>query len=471
MSILKYNILMTKKTRTILFFVCVFLFLLVAPFVIFYSQGYRINFETKKITKTGGIFLKIEPRQAEIYLNEKLNKKTDLFFGSALIENLLPRKYKISIKKNGYQNWEKNLEVKEGLVTEAKNIILIPQSVNFQILSNNVNDYFLSPDEKKLVFKKEKESGWYLTMFDLEKNIESVLIEEKNISQKKADFSNLQWSPDSKKIILEVLIGNEKKYYILEINSPLPIVPILINLPENAENISFSQLDSQKLFFLKEKNLFEINYKTKMISEPILNNLLNYKIDGDNILYLDISGFMYSYNLISKNQEKLNIEPFQVKEGASYEIFSYLPKIFLKENNVFFQLKSNTKNFEKIFDLVKNLEFSSDKKKLLFFNNNEIWILYLEDILTENQKKAGDLQLLCRFSESIENVFWLTNYYVIFSVGDKIKIAEIDERDKIQIWDFDLFKSDVPPKISFSQKNKELYILSKNFYKSEKLIK
>jgi len=83
---------MTKKTRTILFLICLFLFLLIAPSAIFYSQGYRFDFDSKKITQTGGLFLKVFPKSAEIYLDGKLKKKTDFFFGSILIENLLPKK-------------------------------------------------------------------------------------------------------------------------------------------------------------------------------------------------------------------------------------------------------------------------------------------------------------------------------------------------------------------------------------------
>lgn len=83
------------------------MFLLIAPSIVLYSQGYRIDFENKKITQTGGLFLKISPKQADIYLNGKLSRKTDFFFGSALIENLLPKKYKLEIKKTGYQSWKK----------------------------------------------------------------------------------------------------------------------------------------------------------------------------------------------------------------------------------------------------------------------------------------------------------------------------------------------------------------------------
>lgn len=122
---------MTKKTRTILFFTFAALFVLAAPTVLFYSQGYRFDFETKKVVQTGGLYFKVAPRSAQVYLNGKLKGTTSLFTNSALVENLLPKTYYAEIKKDGYRSWQKTLEVKESQVTEAKNILLFPENINF----------------------------------------------------------------------------------------------------------------------------------------------------------------------------------------------------------------------------------------------------------------------------------------------------------------------------------------------------
>ena len=122
---------MTKKSRTILFIFCILLFLIIAPLTVYYSQGYRFDFTGRKVTRTGGIFLQVLPKQADIYLNGTFEKKTDFLFGSALVDNLLPKKYKIEVKKEGYLAWEKTLEIKEKEVVESKSIILFPQNLNF----------------------------------------------------------------------------------------------------------------------------------------------------------------------------------------------------------------------------------------------------------------------------------------------------------------------------------------------------
>ena len=140
---------MTRKTRKILFFVFFLIFLLGAPLIILYYQGYRFDLEKKSLTQTGGLFLKVTPKQAEIYIDGELVKKTDFFFGSTLIENLLPKKYKIEIKKEEYFPWEKILEIRAKEVTEGKNIVLFPENINFEILLKNVGNFWFSPDERK----------------------------------------------------------------------------------------------------------------------------------------------------------------------------------------------------------------------------------------------------------------------------------------------------------------------------------
>lgn len=126
---------MNKKTRTIFFFAFIFLFVLAAPSVILYSQGYRLDFNPPaggiKIVQTGGLYFKVSPRSAQVYVNGNLKDTTSIFTNSALVENLLPKTYYVEIKKDGYYSWQKTLTVTERQVAEAKNITLFPQNISF----------------------------------------------------------------------------------------------------------------------------------------------------------------------------------------------------------------------------------------------------------------------------------------------------------------------------------------------------
>lgn len=455
------DISMTKRTRTILFFTCIFLFLIVAPLVVLYSQGYRFDFSPpaggKIFVQTGAFYFKVLPNSAEIYLDGKLKKKTDFFFGTVFIKNLLPKKYTIEIKKDSYLSWSKTIELKENEVQEFKDIALIPANPDFSILTKKVDDFFFSPDKKEMILKKTGEQGWYLTSFDLEKKVESVLIEEKKLSQKGASFSSLEWSPDSKKVVLKAGVNEQERYFLLELDKSFPLSPISLDFLIGLEKISFNPQNPQKLFFIANGDLLEADYKTKTISGPILSDVITYEIFNGAVFSLDSLGFLTTSDFSGKTKEKINSEPFPLKGEVQYQIFVSPTNVLLLEDDTLFFLDKTSKIFKQISRPVKEVKFSDDFKKAVYSSDSEIWILYLEDILEQPSKKAGQSQLTARFSEKIGGVFWLTNHYLIFNIGSQVKIAEIDDRDKVQIWDFSESKE---PKIFFNQTDKKLYLLS-----------
>ena len=470
---------MTKKTRTVLFSICVFLFLVSASAVVFYSQGYRFDFEKKKITKTGAFYFKVLPRSAQIYLNGQLKKETDFIFGSALIENLLPKTYNIQIKKEGYFTWEKTLEIKEKQVTEAKNIVLIPEKLGFALLNKEVKDFFFSPDAKKIILEEIRENGWQINLYDLKNNVKSYLIGEKDIAkgeESRVDFLSLKFSPDSKRILLKVGLREEERYFILDLEKTPPDLISLSFLGTDIQDISFNPQVPQKIFFTKpsgkgikeneilQTDLFEANWQSKEISQTILSNLIAYEASGGNIFFISGEGVLFRTDFSGKRQEQISPLPFPIKKEVNLQLLVNFPKILLKENDNLYFLNQDLESFKNLSGPVYNSSFSPDFKKIVYFNNYEIWVLFLEEKFDQPQKKVGEEIFLTRFSEKIGEVFWLTSHYLIFNTGSKIKIAEIDDRDKINIVDLVEFPD---PKIFWNQNNKKLYILSeKNLYTS-----
>ena len=461
---------MTKRIRTILFFICVFSFLIIAPSLILYSQGYRLDFEKRKIVKTGAFYFKIIPRGAKVFVDGKLKKKTDFFFGSAFIENLFPKKYFVEIQKPEYQSWKKNLEIKEAQVTEAKNIVLIPEKLDLKLLEKEVKDFFYSPDERKIVLKKEilvnEEKGWSLKVYEPEREIKSHLVDEKEISEKEVSLLNLIWSPDSERLILEVEIEEEKKYFLLDLKESPPLLNELDFL-EGIEVLSLHPTDPKKLFFTKAKEdtlaLFEGDIE-KESEEVVLEDVITYEISGGNIFWLSKEGFLQKSDFSGKSQ-KMNREPIPLKEEGSYQIDILNSKIFLREDEQLFLFDDNSRELKEIGNKIKSLKISADSKKICLQNNFEIWLLFLKAGLGQPEKEAGSKLFLTRFSEKIGQVFWWTSHYLLFNTGSKIKIIEIDDRDEIQIWDLSDFED---PEIYFSQKDKRLYILSRsNLFFSE----
>ncbi|HUW71612.1 MAG TPA: hypothetical protein VMV66_00225 [Candidatus Humimicrobiaceae bacterium] len=432
---------MSKKTRTILFLACLFLFFLTAPLIILYSQGYRFDLNPPvggiKLTQTGGFGLKAEPKQVEIYIDGKLAKKTDFLFGSALVENLLPKRYKIEVKKEGYLTWEKNLEIKEKEVVEIKNIILFPENIDFVILNKGVEGFWFSPDEKKTIFLETEEGreDWALKLYNLERNIKSHLISEADINQSGANLLNLEFSEDSKEIYLGVETAEAS--------------------PDSAKK------DQEKTFTLKLDEVPPRLAEKEVIPSP--ENILTSREYNQDVYYLDNTGYVF------KNDLRINETPFPVKPEAEYALEIFSDFIFLvAEDQALYWFSQETKSFEIFFDKIKDLKISPDKKKLAFFSSSEVWILFLRD---EGVKKTGEKLFLVRLSEKIGDVFWLNSDYLVLNSGNNLKIVEIDDRDRIQTWDIASTQSfNAGGRIYFNGHNKKLYTLSDgNLFTSKKL--
>ncbi|MGB9743141.1 MAG: hypothetical protein ACPLW9_00245 [Minisyncoccales bacterium] len=415
---------MTKKTRRLIFLTCFFLFVLITPVLILYSQGYRFDFQNKKLTQTGGLFLRVVPKRVDVYLNKKLWQKTDFFFGSVLIKNLLPKEYNIEIKKEGYHSWEKTLKIEKEKVTEAKNIILFPEDINFQILAEPVNGVWFSPSQKYLLIKQIDETGWSLKLLD--KKTKSLLVKEGDLSSQGADLVNLEFSENEQKIYLTIKVKDKIKHFSLEkIDTPPPIISEII--------------PAQK-------------------TQP--ENAIAYQSVNNDEYYLDKLGYLF------KNKQKLNLTPFPIEtETSSVELQVFSDSIFLKQSGHLFKFNNELKKFESVASDINFLKVSPDNKKLLLASNNELWLLFLDELTEPIKKTKGEKLFLARLINKITDVYWLNDYYLTFMAGDQIKIIEIDERDKFNL--IDLFEIKKLPftgsetKIFWNPDNKKIYLWTK----------
>jgi len=479
---------MTKRSRTILFSILAGLFLIITPGITLYSWGYRFDFDSGKIVQTGAFYFKVFPRGAQIYLDGNRIKKTDFFFGASYVENLLPKKYEVEIKKDGFHSWKKTLEVKEKQVTDAKNIVLIPEEPEFSALTKGVENFSFSPDGKKVILKETKNGAWALKLLEPERNVKSHLLAKEDIPKSEISISAISFSPDSRRILLKTASKEGFKYFLINLEKSPPDLTSLDFLEGSVKDVFFDPRSSQKLFLLVDEDksssspsplrglVFEADLTQKKISQIVLENIRSFQVFNENIYYLSDSGpdagFLFKTDFSFSGREKINKSPFPVEKNGEYKIFVFSDRIFLQDGKNLYLFNPSSNNFEKFFETSKEPEISSDLKKIVYYSDYEIWILFLKDEFSQPQKSAGEKQFIARFSEKIGNVFWLSSHYLIFNSGSKIKIAEIDDRDKINIADF------APPtttgeglEIFFNQNDKKLYIFSDgNLSSSEKLV-
>lgn len=127
---------MTLRKRRIILAVCILVFLLLIPLILLYTTGFRWDPELG-LYKTGGLYISSPLIDSKIFINNNFEKETNILQAGLFLQSLKPGKYSILVAKDNYWPWQKNLVVKEQIVTEARAMLIPKEPKGTVILREN----------------------------------------------------------------------------------------------------------------------------------------------------------------------------------------------------------------------------------------------------------------------------------------------------------------------------------------------
>lgn len=430
---------MPLKYRRIVYIIFILAFFIATPIILTYSMGYRYNFKKNKFEKTGILFINLNQKDANIYLNGELYKnKVKKFslipkFMAGKIEknneimiSLLPGEYDLKISKYGYWTWEKKFNVYPNITTFTPKIFLFKEVYPELMLEGEINHISLLDNNKFLyaIGESNTASGTMKTLLAFSPKLRTV----NTIYSSMGDsLSEPKYSATGKKILER----------------------------ENGKYIIFDTVEHSNVIYL-EKNTFDVGlkkFKWDDNDDSILyalgsENMLLYKIDLPGLKVIPINILKCDDYLVHKdsiyiieNSDKERKTNLKMIQGRKEKIISSLP---YSDGFVFggvakdYLLLRNIKSKE--LYLINPLEFSQDKRvksiipkvekfawnkaqdKLLYINGFELFIYDL------NENKN---YLITRLSNNINNAEWFVDEnYIIFNTDSNINIIESSIGDK-----------------------------------------
>lgn len=176
------------KTRRIIFWLFFATFVLFAPLLVLYTSGYRYNFANQKIVRTGVLSITTDPRNVEIFFEDKLQKEET----PAVIQRLMPGTYNLKLIKLGYRNISKTIIIESGATTILHSLLLLLDSTAETLFSKELKAILASPDGNTIAYALEQEMWSELWLYNL------LTQEHKLIRQKTNDSDEIElsWSAD-----------------------------------------------------------------------------------------------------------------------------------------------------------------------------------------------------------------------------------------------------------------------------------
>lgn len=228
--------MLTKRKRRFMFWATITAFFILSIFVLFYSLGY--DFGPKwQLQKTGGIFIQANETGALVTVDGKTQKTTSLLSQNALIQNLNQGYHQVTVSKDSFKQWNKNLEVLPEMVS-ARDVVLLPNNPIVSVVATTTSElhqeYYL---QKNIIFrydaKKPKqvfvgvEKFWQLP----KTNALLILGEDKNlyINNRRVDQSTESSEP---------LLG-------LDVN----VIPTLLSLIDTKSNLIFDDGENRVIYW------------------------------------------------------------------------------------------------------------------------------------------------------------------------------------------------------------------------------
>ena len=296
--------------------------------IIAYGRGYRFDFTNHSLNSTGLVVVQSDPSGAQIFVNNDLKSATQ-----ATIQ-LSPDWYDFTVAKEGFQPWQKRVQV-QGEVVYKIDALLLPVNPSLTALTvSGVITPTLSPDGTKLAYVVPDQpqatiSGslnpttpgiWILDLVDKPLGLNR---DARQIAQSNGiDFSKstLAWSPDDKQLLTTLPDG---RAYLLDtstLNAPLP--PASVPTVEAQWQILKDQRTKEQLATLPPQFTAMASDSASILSLSPDETKILYEATGDAILPQIITPPLIGTDSTAETRKVTpgNLYIYDVKEDRNYDI-------------------------------------------------------------------------------------------------------------------------------------------------------
>ncbi len=444
-----------ENRKIYLFFIyplAALIFLVLSVAFILSAKGYNIHLEKNeiKIEKTGMLIIGSKPSGADILLNGKdTTKKTTTFF-SVKIDGLGDKKYLLTLEKDGYYKWEKEVKIFPEMVTWANYVLLFPKKPNIQKIDfdGTLIQSFPSLDSKANLTLIKTQNGEAIYQIQNSTGEKSLILDTGKQSEDKkiSGISIVDWSKDRRNILVSANLKSEKKYWVVNTDSK-NIEDLTALSPIKFDVLKFSTANNDELFGLVGGVLSRVNIKTRSVTSDMEKQIVYFTFSENGKIYYikDEKGIRSLWQAGGDLSGKTNLSD-AIPVSAAYNL-----KIDPKDQKVLVQTKENAEVFlltkvgekNSLTTIGKNVSYfawSADSERFLYKIKDSNIIVFESD---DFKKESMEYNILG--SQNYGNIIWYDSRHLLAKKDDnKLEIMDFDGANRVTLGEM------VPDRLPFS---------------------
>lgn len=386
------------------------IFLAIAPLIVLYALGYRLNTSAIDPMPVSVLQIESQPTRATVHLNDTEQGQTP-----QTISAVVPGAHRVSVTKEGYETWAKNVTLEPGRATEFRDIRLFPTKPATTVIASNITSLTLSPNRKLVAAIDQKNT---LHIYD-----------EEGVAIGTPVFLNATptqtlWSPDSANLLLTHRRGTSQ---VISLSTRPQIRTVRIT-PSATKNVAWDpRIPGRLLIINQAKELWAYNHVSDS-AELLLSSVTALATTSRSIIVSQTDGSLSSLTLQGQHTARVNPNlPSPVTEILA----TPAGKVALRTGDSHVYYVNADDQITTVADTSEAAGWSPDGVLLYIQTTPNELVVWKTETDQLRWLATSTLHLVTRLSRPLHDPQWFAgSRHLIYQVADEIHITEIDTRDR-----------------------------------------
>ena len=252
-----------------------------------YGEGYEFSFSQQKFVLKGLVLINSSPGAASISRdNIDLKKRTNYR------ATYKPGSYTFTVSKDGFRSWSKRLTVEAGQVTDARYIVMLPNTLTKTYLASAPSFGLMtaSPDERRIAYVTPATDivGEIIWTIDLPSGqpVRRYSLPLATTEAPAETIQQLTWSGDGSHLLVISQSAAGKVFRVMEKDGS-NVADLTTKYQFDFSSIAFAPTDWRLLFWVtRDGTLRRLDLGTQAVSGVLAGNVTQVSFAADRVLFV-----------------------------------------------------------------------------------------------------------------------------------------------------------------------------------------